>query len=184
MHNVFQTHYHQDTSSRFPHIPSIPVSIPVDYRTQRDLCYTARYEYSQQPPTLSQEDVRNTAAALLHAVQELELDTDAHSIQQTNQESKGRPVRKYVIKRNYSGGNNSLCNCSAFFDVTWRCPQASGYKLDMFVSRSNSCVHAACEEPKCLRDAHQRCGFVISQIRVPLRSSMLHSLEVCSLRFG
>lgn len=103
MHDVFQTHYHQDTNSRFPHVPSIPVSIPVDYHTQLEICYTARYKHSQQQQTLSQEDVRNTAAALLQAVQELELDTDAHSIQQSNQESKGRPVRKYVIKRNYSG---------------------------------------------------------------------------------
>ena len=107
MHDVFQTHYHQHPSSRFPHIPSIPISIPVDYPTQHDFCYTARY--LQQPQTVSQEDVHATAAALLHALQELEDDRDAQNIQETNQESGSRPVRKYFIKRNYSGGHNSLC---------------------------------------------------------------------------
>lgn len=129
MHDVFQTHYHQDTNSRFSHVPSVPISIPVDHQTQHGLCYTARY--SQELQTISQEDVRNTAAALLHALQELELDRDATNIQKTNQQSKGKPVRKYVIKRNYSGGHNSLCNCSAFPDLNCRCIQALGYKLDM-----------------------------------------------------
>ncbi len=101
MHDVFQNHYHQDPGSRFSHIPSIPVTIPVDFATQHDFCYTARY--LRHPQTVSPKDVRNTAAALLHAVQELEPDEDAHSIQDTNQESSGRPVRKYFVKRNYSG---------------------------------------------------------------------------------
>lgn len=114
MHDVFQTHYHQDTNRRFPHVPSVPVSIPVDHHTQLDICYTARYEHSQQQQTLSQEDVRKTAAVLLHAVQELEFDADAHSIQQTNQQSKGRLVRKYVIKRNYSG-------TFRLQDTSWTC---------------------------------------------------------------
>ena len=127
MHDVLQTHYHQDTSSRFSHVPSEPVSVPVDYQTQRGICYTARY--SQELQTISQEDVRNTAAALLHAVQELERDRDAQNIQKTNQESKGKPVRKYVIKRNYSGKQNSLCNCLPsliggalrLYDTSWTC---------------------------------------------------------------
>lgn len=106
MHDVFQRHYHQDPSNRFSHIPSIPISIPVDYPTQLDFCYTARY-LKQQQQTVPEEDVHATAAALLHAVQELELDRDAHSIQETNQESDGRPVRKYFIKRNYSGQHNT-----------------------------------------------------------------------------
>ena len=165
MHDVLQTHYHQDTSSRFSHIPSVPVSIPVDGRTQRDICYTARYEYSPQPQTISQEDVRNTAAALLHAVQELELDTDAHSIQQTNQESKGRPVRKYVIKRNYSGGHNSLCNCSTFFHVSWRCIQASGYKLDiccLFPAATAMCMQPVKGFGTFSGDYHMSCAVCIA----------------------
>lgn len=109
MHDVFQTHYHQDPSSRFSHIPSIPVSIPVHYPTQLEFCYTARYLQQQQQQTVSEEDVRATAAALLHAVQELELDRDGRSIQETNQKSGGRPVRKYFIKRNYSGQPNTPC---------------------------------------------------------------------------
>lgn len=107
MHDVFQTHYHQVPSNRFSHIPSIPVSIPVDPPILHDFCYTARY--LRQPKTVSQEDVHATAAALLHAVQELEDDRDAHSIQETNQDSGGRPVRKYFMKRNYSGRHHRLC---------------------------------------------------------------------------
>lgn len=105
MHDVFQAHFHQDPNNRFSHIPSIPVTIPVDYPTQHEFCYTARY--LRQPQTVSPEDVRAIVAALLHAVQELEPDTDAQSIQETNQESGGRLVRKYFIKRNYSGGGHN-----------------------------------------------------------------------------
>ena len=82
----------------------------MDFPTQHDFCYTARY--LQQLQTVPQDDVHATAAALLHAVQELEADKDAQSIQETNQDSGGRPVRKYFIKRNYSGVHNSLCLAS------------------------------------------------------------------------
>ena len=82
----------------------------MDYPTQHDFCYTARY--LQQPQTVSREDVHATAAALLRALQELEVDSDAQSIQKTNQESSGKPVRKYFIKRNYSGGHHGLCLAS------------------------------------------------------------------------
>ena len=78
----------------------------MDFPTQHDFCYTARY--LQQPQTVLQEDVHATAAALLHAVQELEADKDAQSIQETNQENGGKAVRKYFIKRNYSGVQHSL----------------------------------------------------------------------------
>lgn len=82
----------------------------MDYPTQHDFCYTGRY--LQQLQTVSREDVHATAAALLHALQELEVDSDAQGIQETNQESGGKPVRKYFIKRNYSGGHGGLCLAS------------------------------------------------------------------------
>ena len=139
MHDVFRKHYHQHPGSRFSHIPSIPVTIPVDLATQHDFCYTARY--LQQPQTVSPKDVRNTAAALLHAVQELEPDEDAQSIQETNQESSGRPVRKYFVKRNYSGeAKPSLCRMS-------RC----------CVWLKNVCMTADCVEHACSTSAEDHC---------------------------
>ena len=101
MHNIFQSHYQQDPQNRFPHIPSIPVSIPVNASKQHDFCFLARY-YRQTGP-VSPEDTRATAAALLRAVQELEADAEARGIQMTNQARGKQSVRKYFIKRNYSG---------------------------------------------------------------------------------
>lgn len=104
MHEVFQAHYHKDPQHRFSHIPSIPVTVPVNSSTQRDLCYSSRY--LQQQLVVSGEDIRATAAALLEAVQQLEFESDAQTIQQTNQEGGGKPLRKFFIKRNYSGAQH------------------------------------------------------------------------------
>ncbi len=101
MHNVFQDYYHKDPQHRFSHIPSIPVTVPVARPTQMNLCYSS--QYSQQQLVVTGHDIRATAAALLEAVRQLELDSDAQTIQQTNQESGGKPLRKFFIKRNYSG---------------------------------------------------------------------------------
>ena len=101
MHDVFQDHYLKDPQHRFSHIPSIPVTIPVATATQMNLCYSSRY--SPQQLVVTGEDIRATAAALLEAVRQLELDSDAQTIQQTNQESGGKPLHKFFIKRNYSG---------------------------------------------------------------------------------
>ncbi len=112
MHDVFQDYYHKDPQSRFTHIPSIPVTIPVAMSTQLNLCYSSRY--SQQQLVVTGEDIRATAAALLEAVRQLELDSDAQTIQQTNQESGGKPLRKFFIKRNYSGTVwQAARNCSS-----------------------------------------------------------------------
>ncbi|KAA6425415.1 MAG: hypothetical protein FRX49_04908 [Trebouxia sp. A1-2] len=100
MHNVFQEHYHRDPQHRFPHIPSIPVRVPVAMSTQMSLCYSSRY--LQQQLVITNEDLRATAAALLDAVRQLEFDSDAQIIQQTNQEDGRKPMRKFFIKRNYS----------------------------------------------------------------------------------
>ena len=111
MHDVFQDHYHRDPQHRFSHIPSIPVTIPVATSTQMNLCYSSRY--LQQQLVVTGEDIRATAAALLEAVRQLELDSDAQTIQQTNQESGGKALRKFFIKRNYSGTVWQVtCNCS------------------------------------------------------------------------
>jgi len=101
MHNVFQDYYHKDPQHRFSHIPSIPVTIPMALSTQMNLCYSSRY--SQQQLVVTGQDIRATAAALLEVVRQLELDSDAQMIQQTNQESSGKALRKFFIKRNYSG---------------------------------------------------------------------------------
>ena len=101
MHNIFQDHYHKDPQHRFPHIPSIPVRVPVAMSTQMSLCYSSRY--LQQQLVITSEDIRATAAALLEAVRQLEFDSDAQTIQQTNQENGRKPLRKFFIKRNYSG---------------------------------------------------------------------------------
>ena len=106
MHDVFQSHYNKDPQNCFSHIPSIPVPIPVDYPKQHDFCYMARY--FRQPVTVQPEDIRATAAALLRAVQEMEHDSDAQSIQVTNQEPGRKPLRKYFIKRNYSGEHREV----------------------------------------------------------------------------
>lgn len=58
--------------------------------------------------TVQPEDIRATAAALLRAVQEMEHDSDAQSIQVTNQEPGRKPLRKYFIKRNYSGEHREV----------------------------------------------------------------------------
>lgn len=111
MHNVFQDHYHKNLQSRFSHIPSIPVTIPVAMSTQMKLCYSSRY--LQRQLVVTGEDIRATAAALLEAVRQLELDSDAQTVQQTNQESSGKPLRKFFIKRNYSGTAwQAACNFS------------------------------------------------------------------------
>ena len=101
MHDVFQDHYNQDPQNRFPHIPSVPVTIPVNESVQHNLCYSSRY--LRQQLVTAGEDITATAAALLEAVQQLELDSDAQTIQQTNQEIGAKPLRKFFIKRNYSG---------------------------------------------------------------------------------
>ncbi|DBB13238.1 TPA: hypothetical protein ACH3X3_004983 [Trebouxia sp. C0006] len=64
------------------------------------LCYSSRY--LQQQLEITNEDIRATAAALLDAVRQLEFDSDAQTIQQTNQENGWKPMRKFFIKRNYS----------------------------------------------------------------------------------
>ena len=69
--------------------------------TQMSLCYSSRY--LQQQLKITNEDIRATAAALLDAVRQLEFDSDAQTIQQTNQENGWKPMRKFFIKRNYSG---------------------------------------------------------------------------------
>ncbi len=69
--------------------------------TQMSLCYSSRY--LQQQLVITSEDIRATAAALLEAVRQLEFDSDAQTIQQTNQENGRKPLRKFFIKRNYSG---------------------------------------------------------------------------------
>jgi len=101
MHNIFQDYYHKDPQHRFPHIPSIPVRVPVAMSTQMSLCYSSRY--LQQQLVITSEDIRATAAALLEAVRQLEFDSDAQTIQQTYQENGRKPLRKFFIKRNYSG---------------------------------------------------------------------------------
>ena len=50
--------------------------------TQMSLCYSSRY--LQQQLEITNEDIRATAAALLDAVRQLEFDSDAQTIQQTN----------------------------------------------------------------------------------------------------
>ena len=116
MHNVFQAYYNEDPQRRYPHIPSIPVIIPVYGSIQHDLCYAARY--LQQQPVVPEEAIRATAAALLEAVQQLEADAEAHTIQQTNQEKGGKPLRKYFVKRNYSGlGHSSQCSLLSYQSV-------------------------------------------------------------------
>ena len=102
MHNVFQEHFHKDPQNRFSHIPSIPVTVPVNQSVQGGLCYSSRY-LGQQSVIVNDDDIRATAAALLEAVQQLESDSDAQTIQETNQGDGGKPVRKFFIKRNYSG---------------------------------------------------------------------------------
>ena len=101
MHDVFQDHYYKDPQHRFPHIPSISINIPVAMLTQMNLCYSSRY--LQQQLVVTGEDIRATAAALLEAVRQLELDSEAQTIQQTNQDNERKPLRKFFIKRNYSG---------------------------------------------------------------------------------
>ncbi len=104
MHEVLQAHYHKDPRTRFPHIPSLPVTFPVSFSALRQLCYSSRYQ--QQQLVVSGEDIQATAVTLLEAVQQLEADTDAKYIQQTNQEGGGKPLRKFFIKRNYSGAGS------------------------------------------------------------------------------
>ena len=101
MHNVFQDHYHGDPQNRFSHIPSVPVTVPVHMSVQSNLCYSSRY--LQQDLVVRGSDIKATASALLEAAQQLESDSDAQTIQGTNQDSSGKPVRKFFIKRNYSG---------------------------------------------------------------------------------
>ena len=69
--------------------------------TQMSLCYSSKY--LQQQREITNEDIRATAAALVDAVRQLEFDSDAQIIQQTNQENGRKPMRKFFIKRNYSG---------------------------------------------------------------------------------
>ncbi|DBA95130.1 TPA: hypothetical protein ACH3X1_015685 [Trebouxia sp. C0004] len=100
MHNTLQDHYHKDPQHRFPHIPSIPVRVPVAISTQMSLCYSSRY--LQQQLVITREDIRTTTAALLDAVRQIEFDSNAQTIQQTNQEDGRKRMRKFFIKRNYS----------------------------------------------------------------------------------
>lgn len=106
IHDVLQAHYHKDPKHRFPPIPTLAVSIPIDHSSQHHLCYTARY--STAPAQVSPEDIRATASSLLRAVKQLEPDQDAQSMQHALQEKDGRPLRKYYIKRNYSG-ESKIC---------------------------------------------------------------------------
>ena len=101
MHNVLQDYYHQEPQNRFSHIPSVVLTVRANLSTQHDLCFWSRYLKGDLE--VSAADVRATAKALLHAVQELESDSDAQTIQQSNQDKTTKPVRKFFVKRNYSG---------------------------------------------------------------------------------
>lgn len=108
MHHVFQDYFHQDPHSRVPHIPSIVIDPPVSKQTQSNLCYKSRY-LPDEPMEVSEADIHATAVALLEAAQQLEADADAMQIQAANQiPGSSKPLRKYFLKRNYSGNDYSL----------------------------------------------------------------------------
>lgn len=103
MHEVFQEYYHQDPQNRISHIPSVIVNPSASNITQYNLCYASRY-LPEQWRGICEIDVHATAVALLEAAQQLEADSDARQIQEANQEAgSSRPLRKYFVKRNYSG---------------------------------------------------------------------------------
>ena len=101
MHDVFQRHYAEDCTTRFPHIPSIPITLPVDHQTLADTCFQARYHsiYMQ----LQRDDVIATAVALLQAVVELQSDPEVQMIQDAAEQTSNTTTRKFFLKRNYSG---------------------------------------------------------------------------------
>ncbi|KAA6417366.1 MAG: hypothetical protein FRX49_12695 [Trebouxia sp. A1-2] len=136
MHNVFQDHYHKNLQSRFSHIPSIPVTIPVAMSTQMKLCYSSRY--LQRQLVVTGEDIRATAAALLEAVRQLELDSDAQTVQQTNQESSGKPLRKFFIKRNYSACAKNVLTFTLRSPSSWQHSRPSMPSVHSAQQRSNA----------------------------------------------
>ena len=102
MHHMFQDYYNQDPQNRISHIPSVVINPPVSSQTLSNLCYSSRY--LNETVEVAEADIRATAVALLVAAQQLEADSDAAQIQEANQEADStQPVRKYFLKRNYSG---------------------------------------------------------------------------------
>lgn len=103
MHHLLQDYFHQDPQNRVPHIPSTIIHPPVPKQIQGNLCYQSRY-LSDEPVHIREEDIHATAVALLEAAQQLEGDADARQIQKANAGTgSSHPVRKYFLKRNYSG---------------------------------------------------------------------------------
>ena len=102
MHHMLQDYYNEDPQNRTPHIPSVVINPPVSSQTQSNLCYSSRY--LNETLEVTEADIHATAVALLVAAQQLEADSDAAQIQEANQEADStQPVRKYFLKRNYSG---------------------------------------------------------------------------------
>ncbi|KAL0040088.1 hypothetical protein WJX79_005748 [Trebouxia sp. C0005] len=147
MHNVFQDHYHKNLQSRFSHIPSIPVTIPVAMSTQMKLCYSSRY--LQRQLVVTGEDIRATAAALLEAVRQLELDSDAQTVQQTNQESSGKPLRKFFIKRNYSACAKNVLTFTLRSPSSWQHSRPSMPSVHSAQQRSNATTNNGGLTKKC-----------------------------------
>ena len=102
MHHMFQDYYSKDPQNRIPHIPSVVFKPPVSSRTQSNLCFSSRYLGGSIE--VAEVDICATAVALLVAAQQVEADSDAAQIQEANQNAESTHlVRKYFLKRNYSG---------------------------------------------------------------------------------
>ena len=92
-YNMFRAHYNSNPATRFPPIPSVPVSLPVDKHTLHVLCFKARYERHTSTHVLEEEDIQGTIAALLEAARLLDQDQDVREFQRAQQTRSGTAAR-------------------------------------------------------------------------------------------
>ena len=100
-YNLFQQYYDSQPATHTPPIPSVSVQPAVSARLLRSVCYQQRY--LTQGHTVSEEDIRKTAAAILAGAKQLDSNPHAQAIWTHDASIANTNNRKYVIKRNHAG---------------------------------------------------------------------------------
>ena len=100
-YNLFQQYYDSQPATHTPPIPSVSVQPAVSARLLRSICYQQRY--FTEGHSVSEEDIRKTAAAILAGAKQLDSNPHAQAIWTHNASIANTNNRKYIIKRNHAG---------------------------------------------------------------------------------
>lgn len=100
-YNLFQQYYDSQPATHTPPIPSVSVQPAVSARLLRNVCYQQRY--LTEGHTVSEEDIRKTAAAILAGAKQLDSNPHAQAIWAHDASIANTNNRKYIIKRNHAG---------------------------------------------------------------------------------